>query len=133
MYPKRDTNSHVLSDTGFLDRRVYHSTIWAFEQIPGIEPGSRPYQGRVITDYTITAYIFVPQTGLEPAHSDFKPDTTTNYVTGAFNLFVPLPELESGHYASKAHTTTNYVIEAFNRGKFRKSIGDLNPISLILS
>ena len=81
------------------------------EQILGIEPRSRPYQGRVITDYTITAY-FVPQTGLEPAHSDFKPDTTTNYATGAFNLFVPLPELESGHYASKAHTTTNYVIEA---------------------
>ncbi len=53
--------------------------------------------------------LFVPLTGFEPAHSDFKPDTTANYVTRAF---VPLPRFELGHYASKAHTTANYVIEA---------------------
>ena len=53
----------------------------------------------------------VPQTGLEPAHSDFKPDTTANYVTGAF-ILVPPPRFELGHYASKAYTTANYVMEA---------------------
>ena len=29
LYPRRDSNSHVLTDTGFLDRGVYHSTTWA--------------------------------------------------------------------------------------------------------
>ena len=30
LYRGRDSNSHVLSDTGFLDRRVYHYTTSAF-------------------------------------------------------------------------------------------------------
>lgn len=30
LYPRRDSNSHVLTDTGFLDRGVYHSNTWAF-------------------------------------------------------------------------------------------------------
>ena len=64
LYPERDSNSHVLSDTGFLDRHVYHSTIWAIEQIPRLELGSHPYQGCVITDYTITAFVSLP--GIEP-------------------------------------------------------------------
>ena len=36
-----------------------------FEQIPGIEPGFHPYQGCIITNYMITA--FVLREGLEPS------------------------------------------------------------------
>ena len=38
-----------------------------FEQIPGIEPGFHPYQGCIITNYMITAFVLLA--GFEPARS----------------------------------------------------------------
>ena len=61
VYEVRTHLTHLMRVGSFpLSHGIY------FEQIPRIELGSHPYQGRVITDYTTTAYYLVLQVGFEP-------------------------------------------------------------------
>lgn len=76
MYPRRDSNSHVLTDTGFLDRGVYHSTTWAL-----------PFR---VLKSAIWHFLFcTPHRIRTDTCTGFKSVASANWATGAYKIKKP--------------------------------------------
>ena len=65
--------------------QLSYTSIFSVEQVKGIEPSCRPWQGRVLPlNYTCVAV----QTGLEPAISSVTGRHVNHYTTGPFTNFM---------------------------------------------
>ena len=71
LYPRRDSNSHVLTDTGFLDRGVYHSTTCAL-----------PF--RIFKSAICHLLFCTPHRIRTDTCTGFKSDASANWATGAY-------------------------------------------------
>ena len=92
MYPRRDSNSHVLSDTGFLDRGVYHSTTWAL-----------PF--RIFKSAICHLLFCTPHRIRTDTCTGFKSVASTNWATGAY-----IKQKTRTFYGSGLYLIWNYLL-----------------------